>query len=296
LPVPWTDEDFFDEETFLADVARCCEAHIPGIYSGGTTGEFYAMEMEEFQHITRVLVEECRARGVPTMVGCTATYTRGAVRRAAWAAEIGASAIQVALPFWMQVGEEQVVAFFREVARAAGDLPLSIYETTRARKVLTLAQHRAIKEAVPSYVMVKANADTIGAEKEGCQALSEFVNVFVGEPNWPELGPCGVVGACSSMVYWNPRVVLDLWDKLRSQRWSELSDMAPKLNALHAFLAGQFSPRGFTDTAYDRMGGRASGFLRTGLRSRGPYPSASLDDVERLRTWYQGNFPEMLEL
>jgi len=294
--VPWTDEDFFDEETFLADVARCCEARIPGIYSGGTTGEFYAMELEEFKHITRVLVEECQTRGVPTMVGCTSTYTLGAVRRAAWAAEIGASAIQVALPFWMQVGEEDVVAFFREVARATGDLPLSIYETTRAKKVLTLAQHRAIKEAVPNYLMVKANVDTVGAEADGCQSLSEFVNVFVGEQRWPELGPRGAVGACSSMVYWNPRVILDLWGKLQQQRWSELSAMAPKLDALHSFLAGQFSPRGFTDTAYDRMGGRASGFLRTGLRSRRPYPSASLDDVERLRTWYEENFPEMLEL
>ncbi|MFH1569774.1 MAG: dihydrodipicolinate synthase family protein [Gemmatimonadota bacterium] len=296
LPVAWTDEDAFDEEAYRADVVRCCQAGVPGVYSGGTTGEFYAMELDEFQQVSRALVEECQARGVPAMVGVTATYTLGAIRRAQWAADVGASAVQVALPFWMQVGEEQVVPFFREVARAVSPLPLSIYETTRAKKALTLAQHRAIREAVPGYLMVKANAGTIGSEPDGCQALSEFVNVFVGEHRWPDLGRRGAVGCCSSMVYWNPRVILELWGHLREGRWEEVDAFAPKLKALHGFLAGHFAAKGFTDTAYDRMGGRAGGFLKCSLRSRGPYPSASHDDVERLRQWYAEHFPEMLRL
>ena len=295
LPVAWTDDDVFDEETYRTDVARTCEAGVPGVYCGGTTGEFYAMEFDEFQRASVAMVEECRAHNVPSMVGCTATYTLGAMRRAEWAAQIGASAIQVALPFWMQVGEEQVVPFFREVARASGGMPFSIYETMRAKKALTLAQHRAIVEAVPTYVMVKANVGTIGAEPDGCQSLSEFVNVFVGETRWPELGPRGAVGCCSAMVYWNPRLVLELWELLQQQRWDELEQRTPKLKALHEFLAGHFAAKGFTDTAYDRMGGRAGGFLKTSLRSRGPYPSATLDDVERLRQWYAENFPEMLQ-
>lgn len=295
LPVAWTDDDVFDEDTYRADVARTCEAGVPGVYSGGTTGEFYATEFDEFCRITVAMVEECRARHVPAMVGCTSTYTLGAVRRAEWAARIGASAIQVALPFWMQVGEEQVVPFFRDVARAAGNMPLSIYETTRAKKALTLAQHRAIVEAAPSYTMVKANAGTIGSEPDGCQALAEFVNVFVGETRWPELGPRGAVGCCSAMVYWNPRLILELWGHLRHGRWDELNAWAPKVKALHEFLAGHFAAKGYTDTAYDRMGGRAGGFLETSLRSRAPYPSATLDDVERLRQWYAENFPEMLQ-
>jgi len=295
LPVAWTDDDVFDEEIYRADVARTCGAGVPGVYSGGTTGEFYATEFDEFCRISAAMVEECRARNVPAMVGCTSTYTLGAVRRAQWAAQIGASAIQVALPFWMQVGEEQVVPFFRDVARAAGNMPLSIYETTRAKKVLTLAQHRAIFEAAPSYTMVKANAGTIGAEPDGCQALSEFVNVFVGETRWSELGPRGAVGCCSAMVYWNPRLILELWGQLRERRWEELDARVPKLEALHEFLAGHFAAKGYTDTAYDRMGGRAGGFLKTSLRSRGPYPSATLDDVERLRQWYAESFPEMLQ-
>jgi dihydrodipicolinate synthase/N-acetylneuraminate lyase len=230
------------------------------------------------------------------MIGCTSTHTRGATKRVEAAAEMGADAIQVALPFWLQVGEEQVVPFFRDVARAAGDLPLSIYETTRAKKVLTLAQHKAIKDAVPGYVVVKANQGTIGSTVKGCEELSAFVNVFVSEHRWAQLGPVGAAGCCSALVYWNPRIMLELWEHVRQGRWDAVEAMAPKLTLLSEFLSAQFAPRGFTDTAYDRMGGRASGFLRTSLRNRAPYPSATLEDVERLQAWYEEHFPEMLQL
>lgn len=182
------------------------------------------------------------------------------------------------------------------IPRAADGRPLSIYDTKRAKKTLTLAQHHAIKEAIPNYLMVKSNAGTLGTTVDGCQALSTFVNVFVSEHSWAQLGPHGARGCCSALVYWNPREVLQLWGKLRDADWQALRMNAPRLQALSGFLAVNFGVRGFTDTAYDRMGGRASGFLKTSLRSRAPYVSASREDVERLRHWYEEHYPEMLQL
>ena len=296
LPVAWTKDDKFDEATYRGDVVRCCEADVPGVYTGGTTGEFYAMEFDEFQAVARATVEACRAHHKPAMIGCSSTYTLGVQRRAAFAAEIGADAIQVALPFWMEVGEPQIVPFFQKVSEAAGGLALSIYETTRCKVVLSLDQHRAIHEAVPSYLMVKANAGTIGATEEGCEALSEIVNVFVGEGLWASLGPRGARGGCSSVIYWNPRVCLALWDEVQAGDWDEVNATQKRLAPLFEFLDRQYSPKGLTDSAFDRMGGVASGFLKTSLHSRGPYPPATSEDVEILRAWYAEHFPEMLEL
>ena len=279
LPVAWTDDDAFDEATYRADVVRCCEAGVPGVYTGGTTGEFYAMEYDEFRAVARATVEECHAHGKPAMIGCTATSTHGACLRAAFAAELGADAVQVALPFWMAVGDEQVVPFVKDVAAAAGGLALSIYETTRAKKALTIEQHRAVKDAVSTYLMVKANAGTVGATPDGCRALSEFVNVFVGEHLWATLGPCGARGGCSSMVYWNPRVVLAMWDQLSNAQWDGLAESSRPIHALFDFLFEAFEPAGFTDSAYDRLGAVAGGFLKTSLRSRGP------TRVPTVRTW-----------
>lgn len=292
LPVAWTGDDRFDEATFRADVARCCQAGVPGVYTGGTTGEFYAMEFDEFQAVARAAVEECRKHQTPVMIGCTSTYTLGAVRRAAFAAEIGADAIQVALPFWMQIAEDQILPFFKEVAHAAGDLALSVYETTRAKRTLTLAQHRAVKQAVPNYLMVKSNAETLGVTPDGCASLSEFVNVFVGENLWVKLGPQGARGCCSSMVYWLPKTVLALWNKVEQQDWEAVRSQSARIAACFSFLHEQFDRKGFTDTAYDRLGGIASGFLKTSLRNRGPYCAPTPSDVETLAAWFREHFPE----
>jgi dihydrodipicolinate synthase/N-acetylneuraminate lyase len=294
LPVAWTDDDRFDETAYRRDVARCCEAGVPGVYTAGTTGEFYAMELDEWKAVTRATIEECHARGKPAMIGCTSTYNLGAARRASYAAELGADAIQVALPFWMEIGDAQIVPFFKEVADAAGGLPLSVYETMRAKKALTLEQHRAIKEAVPSYRMVKANSGTIGCTPEGCQALSEMVNVFVGEHKFGELGRVGAKGSCSSVVYWNPRVILSLWQQVERQDWAIADAMCQRITGLFEFLGTAFGHKGLTDSAEDRLGGVASGFLACSLRTRGPYPSATPDDAQVLNCWYREHFPEML--
>jgi dihydrodipicolinate synthase/N-acetylneuraminate lyase len=295
LPVAWTSDDEFDEDTYRADVESCCIAGVPGVYTGGTTGEFYAQDATEFQRIARATVEECHRHGVPAMIGCTDTSTLGAARRAAFAAQIGADAIQVALPFWMEVPDDQVLPFVCDVAHAAAGLPFSIYETRRAKKCLTVPQHLQIHHALPQYLMVKANEGTVGATIEGCRALSEKINVFVAESRWAELGPSGATGCCSAMVYWNPKVVLQSWKNLRDRNWPALIESCRKARELEQSLFATFGHRGFTDTAYDRLAGRATGFLRTSLRNRRPYPSPCETDIDSMRALMKKYYPEMLE-
>ena len=87
-----------------------------------------------------------------------------------------------------------------------------------------------------------------------------------------------------------------MWRELDGRDWAAVAASHERIKPLFAFLASEFAPRGFTDTAFDRMGGVASGFLQTSLRSRGPYPAATEEDVTKLRRWYKERFPEMLEL
>jgi dihydrodipicolinate synthase/N-acetylneuraminate lyase len=156
---------------------------------GGTTGEFYALDADEFRAVARATIEECDSHRKPTTIGCTATHTRGVIRRVEMAVEQGATAILVALPFWVEVGDGQVVLFFQNVAAAAGGLPIVFEETVRAKKLLTVRQHQEIKDAVSSYAAVHATTDTVGTTPAGCQTLARFVNVLVHEELWSAPGP-----------------------------------------------------------------------------------------------------------
>jgi len=141
--------------------------------------------------------------------------------------------------------------------------------------------------------MVKANEGTVGNTIDGCRVLSAVVNVFVGEDRWAELGPHGAVGCCSSLVYWNPWTLLGSWSHLRNRNWTDLQADCRKMSALFGEIFAAFGPREFTDTAYDRLGGIATGFLKTSLRSRAPYPSPSEDDVLTMRRLIDLNYPEL---
>ena len=297
LPVAWKGEGLrFDEEVYRKNVERTCKAGVPGVYTGGTTGEFYAMEFDEFRAVARATIEECKKHGTPAMIGVTSTYTLGAQRRASWAAEMGADAVQVAVPFWMEVDDREIVKFFKDVVSACPGLPLTIYETLRSKKRLTAEQHRAIFEETGCYVAVKANAGTLGCSPEGCARLSEFVNVWVGEGLWRTLGPHGAIGCASALVYMNPRVILHMFDLLQRKEWDELEVWSQRAQRLTTEGLAPFTARGFTDTAYDHVQGLVAGFLQMSPRSRGPYISATEEDVEQLRAWMEKNLPEFLEL
>ncbi len=296
LPVAWTDDDRYDEKTYRGDVARCCAAKIPGVYTGGTTGEFYALEYEEFTAITDTTIAECKQGGTPVMIGCSTTFTRGTIRRARYARDKGADAIQIALPFWMALTDDEILRFVVEVAAAVPGLPISIYETQRAKRAIPLEVHRKIHAAVPTVISIKSNENTVGCTPEGCAALSEFCNVFVGEDLLSELGPSGAVGCCSSLIYFNPRMMMKMFDLLYAGKWNELQPMTDQVKYLLSEGLKTLFERGHLDSSLDRLMGRSAGFLKTSLRCRAPYSSCTEKDLEYLQKWIRKNMPEWLEL
>lgn len=296
LPVAWKDDGTFDEGTYRGDVARCCAAGVPGVYTGGTTGEFYAQEFEEFAAITDATLRECRNGKTPAMIGCTSTHTRGAIRKARYALEKGADAIQVALPFWMEVPDNAVVRFFKDVSDAVPRMPITIYETLRTKKAISLELHARIHEAVPAIIGVKSNADTLGDTPEGCKALSAFHQVFVGECRWHALGPSGAIGSCSSLIYQNPRLLLRAFELRLKERWEELKVWMDKYDHLIREGLKPMFEAGCEDSAIDRVLGLSAGFLKTSLQCRGPYPSCTEKQLADFRVWLKNNLPEFLEL
>tara|TARA_X000000368_G_scaffold226589_1_gene178839 strand:- start:14 stop:943 length:930 start_codon:yes stop_codon:yes gene_type:complete len=296
LPVAWNDDLSFDEVTYRSDLIRTCAAGVPGVYTAGTTGEFYAMEFDEWKIITRVTVEECQRAGTPVMIGVTSTYTLGAVRRAAFAAELGVNAIQVALPYWMNMDDRMILPFFQEITEVCPDVALSIYETKRTKKTLSLEQHQAVFDSTGSYLAVKSNEGTLGCSPEGCKQLSKFVNVWVGEDKFNSLGPYGAIGSASALVYMNPRIILHMFDLLFRKKWDELKPFTDQVERLVKEGLKPFAARGFTDTAFDRLMGKTSGFLSMNVRSRGTYTSPTNEDVHSLKKWMQENTPELLLL
>ena len=295
VTMSWDENFRFDEDMYATNVERAIAAKVHGIYTTGTTGEFYAIEYDEFCTMVDIQAELCGKASMPLQIGCCADATAKTIKLVEYAAsksQVGA--VQIVIPYWMEVDDIEVVPFFKSITDACPGLALTIYETQRAKKTMTVDQHRAVHDLTGCYLVVKANADTVGNTIEGCQQLSEFINVWVGESQWSRLGPHGAIGGASSLVYMNPRVLLLMFDLMKHKKWDELQPWTDLVNRL--FDAEIFSKKGFTDTAEDRLTGVVTDFLSMSVRSRGPYSSAADEDVRQLHTWMTENTPALLDL
>lgn len=297
VPVAWNNDETFDEKTYRQDIERCCISKIPGIYTGGTTGEFYAQEFEEFCRITNVTIAECKNAKVPVMIGCSSTYTGGVIRKALYAVEKGADAIQITLPFWLSVPDDCIVSFFYDVSKEAGKIPISIYcAGNRMKKNLSVNLLNEINKNVPSVFHIKGINVPENEMENACLELSKNFNVFVGEHLLSRLGRCGASGSCSSLIYLNPPILLHMQNLLFGKNWSELDLWCEKIRAIVYEGLKPVLERGCEDSAVDRLVGKAAGFLKTSLRCRRPYPYCTQKDLEKFRNWLKNNLPEFLNL
>src|SRR5687767_844041 len=53
LIVPWTDDDRLDEKRFAKEVRSYSDTGVHGVYTGGTTGEYYAQDDATYERITK---------------------------------------------------------------------------------------------------------------------------------------------------------------------------------------------------------------------------------------------------
>ncbi len=111
---PFDREARFDGRAFADTVERMIGFGYDGLLIGGTYGEFATMTAEERAQLFRAAAEAARGR-VPLLL-CSASADLRAVRELTLlAAELGGIPMMMP-PFVSEVTDEQIVAFFREVA------------------------------------------------------------------------------------------------------------------------------------------------------------------------------------
>jgi 4-hydroxy-tetrahydrodipicolinate synthase len=91
----------------------------------GSTGEFYALDMEERRQVLRFVAEAVRGRG-RLLAGCNSANVREIVALGNEARELGYEALLLAAPPYSLPNAEELAAHFGAVARAV-DLPIMLY-------------------------------------------------------------------------------------------------------------------------------------------------------------------------
>ncbi|MBW3539189.1 MAG: dihydrodipicolinate synthase family protein [Planctomycetes bacterium] len=293
LIAPWTEDDRLDEERFRSEVRSYAGTGVAGVYTGGTTGEFYAQDDATFERIAAIACEEAHSAGLPVQIGCTALSSRTVCRRILAACAAGTDGIQLALPFWLELKDDEVLRFFAAAADAAGEVPLILYQTERAKRRIApplLAELVSRHRTLIGMKETGASVDELGRILDAVPGFS----VFGGERDLVEKMKAGGRGTYSSVAGLNAGFVVELYELCAAGRYEDARPLQDLLERYFAeVLIPMASEDGLLDSAIDRVQ-RLAGGGDAGLRCQGPYRSASEEHVERLKSWCVRNAPLLL--
>ncbi|SAL62573.1 dihydrodipicolinate synthetase [Caballeronia choica] len=154
LVTPFTADGEIDH-VLLAKHATGLVGRLSGLGVGGTTGEYYALTLEERVKTFETVTEAVGGKTVLS-AGINATTTKDVIHLGLAAKQAGMSALLVAAPYYAQPTQEELLAHFLKVDDAV-DLPIMLYNfpartgtdisDTVLEKLLERPNFRAMKES-----------------------------------------------------------------------------------------------------------------------------------------------------
>jgi 5-dehydro-4-deoxyglucarate dehydratase len=127
---PFTESGAVDLDALARHIANGVDAGPGGVFIACGTGEFHALDPQEFEPVVRTAVEVVAGR-VPVYAGAGGSIAQ-AKQFAKAAKDAGADGLLLLPPYLVEMPQAGLVAFVRDVA-AATDLPVIVYNRNNAR-------------------------------------------------------------------------------------------------------------------------------------------------------------------
>ena len=294
VTLSWNEDYSFDEASFRENLKTLSKYDVGGIYTTGSTGEFYVLDWPEFQHMVDVFMEVVGPKGFLTQIGCCADDTRDVLRMVEYAAKKGAGGAQITLPYWMKLTDQEVLQFFTDVYQAVPELPLIHYNIPRTKRFLTGPDYLRVLEVAPSLIGVKFTfASSHFGDLQHATQLTPGLSYFVSEDMLASSMQVGARGCYSSLVCTNPAFMLKLFELGEARKWDEAMEMQSLIIRFFRELGHLMGDLGLggMDPIADKGMAVASGLFVGHQRTRPPYIGWSDDGVRHIGEWFEEHYP-----
>jgi len=215
VTTPFDASGAIDRQGLQANVGGLLDAGVHGIVATGTMGEAGSLSAAERRSVIEAVARAVDGR-VPVIAGISSGTPAAAIALAADAAEAGAGALMMLPPLGYRADDDEIVAYYRSVAEAAG-LPLMAYNNPEASGTdMGTALLARLHEEIDAVVAVKeCSGDTrrIPALIDAAPGLE----VLVGGDDWALEGFCGgATGWVTGVADVAPRDCVALYDACRA--------------------------------------------------------------------------------
>ncbi|MCF8346587.1 MAG: dihydrodipicolinate synthase family protein [Bacteroidales bacterium] len=194
-------------------VNHIIQGGVSGLFILGTTGEISRLSNQLREDVIRKTMELVHGR-VPVLVGITDTSIHETLRLEQIARECGADAVVLAPPFYYHVEQNELVAYFNEVADTI-TLPLFLYNMPsrthihiETETVVAISEHPniiGIKDSSGDLIYLQSLIYTLGDRKD--------FSIFVGpEEIMAQAVLLGADGGVNGGANLYPKLYVDLFE------------------------------------------------------------------------------------
>jgi len=207
----------------------------------GTTGEVATLTADEHRELIAHTVQIAKGR-VPVIAGCGTYSTAASIERIRAAADVGADAALVVVPYYNKPSQAGLAAHFTAIADAS-PLPIVVYNvpsrTVADISVETLAQI-AKHQRIVAVKDATGNLGRVSAQRLACG--EDFIQLSGNDDMALGFNAMGGTGCISVTANVAPRLCSDFQNAMKDGRWDDAVKLQDRLYPLHAALFTDASP------------------------------------------------------
>jgi dihydrodipicolinate synthase/N-acetylneuraminate lyase len=280
--LPVNDDDSFDYDRLSAEVDYLIASKVNGIYTNGTAGEFHNQTEAEFDRIQEIVAGKCLNAGMHFQIGASHPSPIISLKRIERTVHLRPDAFQVILPDWVTTNMEEQVLFLKKVTKAAGNIPIVLYNPPHAKQVLTPAAYGILIKEIPQLIGIKVAA---GDKQwyEDMRTYSSQIAIFIpGHLLATGIKYKVAAGAYSNVACLSPQGSQRWWDLMQSDLDKA---MATQISILEFFeeCIVPYKQTGYSNPALDKFLAAVGGWTDIGTRLRWPYKSIPEKEVMAVR-------------
>ena len=207
----------------------------------GTTGESATLTRDEHREVIEHAVRVAKGR-VPVIAGCGSYSTAVAIEMVRAAAEVGADAVLVVVPYYNKPSQAGLAAHFTAVADAS-PVPVVVYNVPSRTVADISVETLAAISKHPRITAIKdatGNLGRVSAQRLACG--EDFIQLSGNDDMALGFNAMGGVGCISVTANVAPRLCSDFQKAMRENRWNDALKLQDKLYPLHAALFTDASP------------------------------------------------------
>ena len=270
-PTTWSSDGRLDEGAISRNCQRHAEARMDGVYTTDGDGEFYAIELDEFQQLARVFGRAMEETGLDAQMGVTWVNTQGTIDRLRASRDNGIVNVHVGIPFWMPPTRDNVFRFFDDLANAVPESRWIHYAHPQAGPPLSGADYAELASQFPEqFIGTKLVTDSI---RQLTEILLHSPNLshFVGDPTMTSGMQLGARGCYSYWANTLPGWARAWMDACLANDWEEALARHMKLMQWEIDHASKLSKAGHRHGIIGKARAALTSFLEDSGVTRAPY-------------------------